>query len=92
MSTPLSSSTLENIVAAFEIDQDPIREPGHNPHEKPEVEPDKLPPEEPGIQPQTDPGKEGDDDDDDDDDDPYTDTEIGDDPDEIKKRTTIMTL
>jgi hypothetical protein len=53
---------------------------------KPEVEPDKLPGEDPGTQPAPERKKE----DDDDDDEPYTEPEIGDDPDEIKKRTTIM--
>jgi hypothetical protein len=52
------------------------------------VEPDVLPSEEPGILPEEKPGKE--DDDDDDDDDPFTETEIGDDPDEMEKKTTIM--
>ncbi len=66
----------------------PEVEPGKTPDEKPEVEPDVLPSEEPGIIPQEKPGKE--DDDDDDDDDPFTETEIGDDPDEIQKKTTIM--
>jgi hypothetical protein len=66
----------------------PEAEPGKTPDEKPEVEPDALPSEEPGIIPQEKPGKE--DDDDDDDDDPFTETEIGDDPDEIEKKTTIM--
>ncbi len=65
----------------------PEVEPGKTPDEKPEVEPDVLPLEEPGILPQEKPGKE---DDDDDDDDPFTETEIGDDPDEIQKKTTIM--
>ncbi len=65
----------------------PEVEPGKTPDEKPEVEPDVLPSEEPGIIPQEKPGKE---DDDDDDDDPFTETEIGDDPDEIQKKTTIM--
>ena len=65
----------------------PIETPGVDPKEKPEVEPDVLPEEEPGIQPgKRKPGKE----DDDDDDDPYTETEIGDDPDEIRKKTTVM--
>ena len=66
----------------------PEVEPGKTPNEKPEVEPDALPSEEPGITPQEKPGKE--DDDDDDEDDPFTDNEIGDDPDEIAKKTTIM--
>ena len=66
----------------------PEVEPGKTPDEKPEVEPDVLPSEEPGIIPQEKPGKE--DDDDDDDDDPFSEREIGDDPDEIGKKTTIM--
>jgi len=65
----------------------PDAEPGKTPDGKPEVEPDALPSEEPGIVPQEKPSKE---DDDDDDDDPFTETEIGDDPDEIQKKTTIM--
>lgn len=66
---------------------EPIETPGIKPNDKPEVEPDALPQEEPGIQPGTKPGKQ---DDDDDDDDPFTEGEIGDDPDEIGKKTTIM--
>lgn len=71
----------------------------NNPDRKnnPEVEPERLPKEDPGIQPNTTPKKEGDDDNDNDDDDdddddyePYTEPEVGDDPDEIRKRTTIM--
>jgi hypothetical protein len=66
--------------------EEPIREPSRKPNERPEVEPDKLPDEEPGIQPDTNPGKE----DDDDDYEPYEEPEIGDNPDDIKTRTTIM--
>lgn len=66
----------------------PIETPGIDPKEKPEVEPEQLPDEDPGIQPGKKPGKE--DDEDDDDDDPFTETEIGDDPDEIRKKTTVM--
>ncbi len=66
----------------------PEIEPIETPGTKPEFEPDPSPDEEPGIQPGTKPGKH--DDDDDDDDDPFTETEIGDDPDEIGKKTTIM--
>ena len=72
--------------AGVEPEIEPNETPGTKPNEKPEVEPDALPEEEPGLPHK--PGKE--DDDDDDDDDPYTETEIGDDPDEIKKKTTIM--
>ncbi len=68
----------------------PIETPGADPKEKPEIEPEHLPKEDPGIQPPTEPQKE--DDDDDDDDDPFTETEIGDDPNEITKKTTIMRL
>ncbi len=64
--------------------------PDPDPKKKPEVEPEKLPGEDPGVQPDTKPRKEDDDDDDDDDYEPYEEPEIGDDPDEIKKRTTIM--
>ena len=60
-------------------------EPETDPKQKPEVEPEHLPSEDPG---QADPGTE--EDDDDDDDDPFTETEIGDDPDEIEKKTTIF--
>ena len=72
------------------ITSGPIETPGINPQEKPEVEPEKLPGEDPGIQPGKHPGKEDDDDDDDDDDDPFKENEIGDDPNEIKKKTTVM--
>jgi len=65
---------------------EPNETPGTNPKTKPEVEPDALPEEDPGIQPGTHPGKE----DDDDDDDPFSEPEIGDDPDEIGKKTTIF--
>jgi hypothetical protein len=58
--------------------------PETDPKQKPEVEPEQLPKEDPG-QPGTEP-----DEDDDDDDDPFTETEIGDDPDEIEKKTTIF--
>lgn len=68
---------------SFQIEPD--ERPESDPKEKPEVEPDALPEENPGIQPGTRPGEH-----DDDDDDPYTETEIGDDPDEIGKKTTIM--
>lgn len=56
-----------------------------DPKKKPEVEPEQLPKEDPGQ-----PGEEPGEDDDDDDDDPFTETEIGDDPDEIEKKTTIF--
>ncbi len=69
---------------------EPVETPGKRPNEKPEIEPDHLPDEQPGIQPDTRPEEEREDDDDEDDDEPYTDIEIGDDPDEIRKRTTIM--
>ena len=66
-------------------------EPKTKPNEEPEVEPDALPTEEPGIQPSTKPKKKEDDDDDDDDDyEPYSDPAISDDPDEIRRKTTIM--
>ncbi|MCW3080966.1 hypothetical protein [Segetibacter sp.] len=60
-------------------------EPETDPKQKPEVEPEHLPSEDPG---QADPDTE--EDDDEDDDDPFTETEIGDDPDEIEKKTTIF--
>lgn len=85
------NSIFENIINLFHDQTDPEIEPnetpGTKPKEKPEIEPEVLPEEEPGIQPGTKPGKQ---DDDDDDDDPFTETEIGDDPDEIGKKTTIM--
>lgn len=59
--------------------------PEVDPKQKPEVEPEHLPKEDPGQ-----PGTEPDEDDDDDDDNPFTETEIGDDPDEIEKKTTIF--
>lgn len=65
----------------------PLETPG-KPNEKPEIEPEKLPNEDPGIQPDTDPDK--DDDDDDDDNDPFKEIEIGDDPDEERKKIPIM--
>lgn len=64
------------VEAAIELETDP--------KQKPEVEPEHLPSEDPG---QADPDTE---EDDDDDDDPFTETEIGDDPDEIEKKTTIF--
>jgi hypothetical protein len=65
--------------------KDPSETPETDPKQKPEVEPEHLPKEDPG-QPEPDP----DPDEDDDDDDPFTETEIGDDPDEIEKKTTIF--
>lgn len=56
------------------------------PKENPEVEPEKTPNEDPGITPTTDPDR----DDDDDDDDPLHEIEIGDDPDEERKKIPIM--
>ena len=61
----------------------PTETPETDPKQKPEVEPEHLPKEDPG---QSDPDTE----EDDDDDDPFTETEIGDDPDEIEKKTTIF--
>jgi hypothetical protein len=78
----ISEKFSEEILSDEEID--PIETPPSDPKEKPEVEPEHLPKEDPG-QPNEDPD-EGDDDDDD----PFTETEIGDDPDEIKKKTTIF--
>ncbi len=54
------------------------------PDENPEAEPEKLPKENPGISP------EEPDEDDDDENDPWEEPEIGDDPDEVKTKTTIM--
>jgi hypothetical protein len=62
---------------------EPAETPETDPKQKPEVEPEQLPKEDPGQ-----PGAEPDEDDDDDD--PFTETEIGDDPDEIEKKTTIF--
>ncbi len=85
--TPVNNDQIQLLEVLIEQEPNPEAEPGKTPNEKPEVEPDALPSEEPGILPETNPGKE---DDDDDDDDPFTETEIGDDPDEIQKKTTIM--
>lgn len=63
--------------------EDPKEKPLKDPKQKPEVEPEHLPKEDPG---QADPDTE----EDDDDEDPFTETEIGDDPDEIEKKTTIF--
>lgn len=63
--------------------EEPGDTPETDPKKKPEVEPEHLPKEDPG-QPATDP-----DEDDDDEDDPFPE-EIGDDPDEIQKKTTIF--
>lgn len=65
----------------------PRENPG-KPNEKPEVEPEKLPSENPGIQP-PDPN-EDDDDDDEPATDPFKEIEIGDDPDEERKKIPIM--
>ncbi|MGI8637075.1 MAG: hypothetical protein ACR2KZ_16910 [Segetibacter sp.] len=72
----------ELVTEQFSVAADP-KENETDPKQKPEVEPEKLPKEDPG-QPGTEP------DEDDDDDDPFTETEIGDDPDEIEKKTTIF--
>ncbi len=64
--------------------ENPVEAPETDPKQKPEVEPEHLPKEDPG---QSDPDTE---EDDDDDDNPFTETEIGDDPDEIEKKTTIF--
>ena len=61
-----------------------------DPKKAPEVEPEKLPGEDPGIAPEPIPGKEDDDDDDDDDNSPFLEPSIGDDPDEMDKKTTIF--
>ena len=74
----------EFVTEELNIAEDPL-ETGTDPKQKPEVEPEHLPKEDPG---QADPDTE--EDDDDDDDDPFTETEIGDDPDEIEKKTTIF--
>lgn len=79
------------LIQETEPEIEPTETPTRAPNEQPEVEPEKMPNEDPGIQPSIDPNK-GDDDDDDDDDDPFTETEIGDDPDEIRKKTTIFQL
>ena len=72
----------ELLTGEFSVAVDP-KETETDPKQKPEVEPEQLPKEDPG-QPGTEP------DEDDDDDDPFTETEIGDDPDEIEKKTTIF--
>jgi len=60
-----------------------------DPRKKPEVEPEKMPDEDPGKDNEPKPG-DGDDDDDDDDA-PYLEPSIGDDPDEIRTKTTVFT-
>jgi hypothetical protein len=70
------------VAEEFAVSQDP-KENETDPKHKPEVEPEHMPKEDPG-QPDSEP------DEDDDDDDPFTETEIGDDPDEIEKKTTIF--
>ena len=64
---------------------EPDETPGM-PIKEPEIEPEKVPQEDPGIQPGRMPEK----DDDDDDDDPYTEIEIGDDPEEERKKIPMM--
>lgn len=84
----------EPVIAGFETSIPQNDEP----NKKPEVEPEKLPDENPGIITEPKPKRREDDDtdnDDNDDDDndefePFSDPEIGDDPDEIKTKTTIM--
>lgn len=58
------------------------------PQEKPEAEPHKLPKEDPGIDPVTEPKPKKEDDDDDAD--PWEEPEVGDNPDDIKTKTTVM--
>ncbi len=82
---PLSASLAENESFAG---IDPVETPG-KPNQEPEIEPEKVPQEDPGIQPGTNPGKE-DDDEDDDDNNPFKEIEIGDDPDEERKKILIM--
>jgi len=78
------------IDAQHAISGDEIKNGDPEPKKNPEVEPEKLPEEDPGVDPNTKPGKGDDDDDDDDDDNPYPDPEIGDDPERIRTRTTVM--
>ncbi len=85
--TRINNDQIQLSEVLIEQQPNPETEPIKPPKKNPEVEPDALPEEEPGVLPNTNPGKE---DDDDDDDDPFTETEIGDDPDEIQKKTTIM--
>lgn len=86
--TPSNKNTInlpeEFVTEDLTLLNEPKEAPETDPKQKPEVEPEHMPKEDPG-QPETEPGE-----DDDDDDDPYTETEIGDDPDEIKKKTTIF--
>lgn len=70
------------------IIQENVEGLGHNedkPEKKPEAEPHKLPKEDPGIDPATEPKPEKEDDDD-----PLEEPEIGDDPDDIKTKITVM--
>jgi hypothetical protein len=73
----------EFIEDELELLEEPGDTPETDPKQKPEVEPEQLPKEDPG-QPTREP-----DEDDDDEDDPFPE-EIGDDPDEIQKKTTIF--
>jgi hypothetical protein len=57
-----------------------------DPKKTPEIEPEKLPGEDPGVAPEPSP----DEDDDDDDNTPFLEPAIGDDPNEIDKKTTIF--
>lgn len=87
MSHTINTGNLPDDFLELNLDllSEPIEAPGIDPKQKPEVEPEHLPKEDPG---QSDPDTG--EDDDDDDDDPFTETEIGDDPDEIEKKTTIF--
>lgn len=77
------------VIIENELASDDLHLLSEDPKHKPELEPDALPSEEPGIQPSTVPKKE-EEDDEDDNDDPFEEGEIGDDPEEIRKKTTIM--
>ena len=69
------STEIENILSMDDPD----------PRKNPEVEPEKLPGEDPGVAPEPTPGE-----DDDDDNAPFLEPSIGDDPDEMDKKTTIF--
>ncbi len=72
----------EFVAEDLTILEDP-KETETDPKKRPEVEPEHLPKEDPG-QPSEDP------DEDDDDDNPLIEPPLGDDPDEIEKKTTIF--
>jgi hypothetical protein len=86
----ISKELMVAIEELFGGDEEEVNTDPFDPKKKPEIEPEKMPDEDPGVAPEPSPGKEDGDDDDDDDEPPYLDPAIGDDPDEIEKKTTIF--